>query len=460
MKVLVMMTAVMISLCIAGSQVTAQDNATMREIPPGSSNSVQPGVNKYHPAYKKLLDDLKYLQKRQKSATDDSAAIGRNRIDAASNRLREYIDSGKPTVLPQPSQQQNRERNTTDDRARGGGNETTSNSSYSNNQSAENNSESHGGYIPKDGEIVVPSSRAVEVQWELIEEVLFTDDFSSGLSNWDASLIKPEIQDGKLFFEVAENESISLIAPIPLENIMIEFDGYSEGNGFNIMLVAGPGKGWSMSLGIAENTRSMLFVDDPFSPIDEVIMPAFKPGEWSRYRIAHRKDAFYAYREGLKYPIIGVGADTDFKEKGILSFSSRNTRLGIDNVKVSILDTETQILVESEPLSDEDREPIASNPIPRPPESNRPPVADFIFTPTNPRVGEKITVQSMSTDPDDDTLRFMWYIKEGKSMVFELKDKESWTFHVDTPQVLNLTHLVIDPWALSNETSKQITISP
>jgi len=459
MKIIVTMTAVVIILCIAGSQVTAQDNATIREIPTGSSNSFQPSV-KYHPAYKKLLDDLKYLQERQKSATAASAAIGRNRIDAASNRLREYIDSGKPTVLPQPEQQQNRNRSIAGDQAKESMNKTTTDRSNSSSQSDENNSESYGGFIPREGKIVVPSSRAVEVQWELIKEVLLTDDFSSGLSNWDTSLIKPEIQDGKLFFDVAENESIQMLAPIPLENIMIEFDGYSEGNGFNIMLVAGPGKGWSISLGIAENTRSMLFVDDPFSPIDEVIMPAFKPGEWSRYRIAHRKDAFYAYREGLKYPIISVGADTDFKEKGMLSFSSQNTRLGIANVKISILDTETQILVESEPLSDEELERIASTPSPRPPESNRPPVSDFIFTPTNPRVGEEITVQSMSTDPDEDTLRFMWYIKEGKSIVAEVKDKEKWTFHVETPQVLNLTHLVIDPWSFSNETSKQITISP
>jgi len=76
------------------------DTDTQRIIPPaGSIGSNKPMVN-YHPEYKKLLDEIKRLQKKQESANDTSAAFGRQQIDAAASRLNQYLLSGKPTVLP------------------------------------------------------------------------------------------------------------------------------------------------------------------------------------------------------------------------------------------------------------------------------------------------------------------------------------------------------------------------
>jgi hypothetical protein len=56
----------------------------------------------YHPEYKALLDELRRLQARMNQADAASAAAGRQALDAAANRLRVYIDSGKPTLPAAP----------------------------------------------------------------------------------------------------------------------------------------------------------------------------------------------------------------------------------------------------------------------------------------------------------------------------------------------------------------------
>ncbi len=98
---------VVISLFFVQDQAMAQDTATMRDIPTAGSNNKISLAPKYHPEYKKLLDELERLQELQKTADDKSAALGRQRIDAAASRLNQYLLSGKPTVLPGSPQQSN-----------------------------------------------------------------------------------------------------------------------------------------------------------------------------------------------------------------------------------------------------------------------------------------------------------------------------------------------------------------
>lgn len=108
MKTKILLITIIVSLYSAGSWATIEDNATIRKIPsPNPINSDQP-IMKQHPDYKKLVNDLKYFQKQLESADAKSAAKGRQQVDAAFNRLRVYIDSGKPTFLPNPIQTKNR----------------------------------------------------------------------------------------------------------------------------------------------------------------------------------------------------------------------------------------------------------------------------------------------------------------------------------------------------------------
>ncbi len=55
---------ILLGLFIVNCQADINDNATMREIPSTRiSNNIEPTVN-LHPEYKKLMDDLRRIQKK------------------------------------------------------------------------------------------------------------------------------------------------------------------------------------------------------------------------------------------------------------------------------------------------------------------------------------------------------------------------------------------------------------
>jgi len=95
---------VLVSLFLMLNHATAQDNVTIREIPPAGSGSKNGTAPKHHPEYKKLLDELTGLKEQLKSTDDESAARARQAVDAAFTRLFEYIDAGGETFLPGASQ--------------------------------------------------------------------------------------------------------------------------------------------------------------------------------------------------------------------------------------------------------------------------------------------------------------------------------------------------------------------
>jgi len=85
----------------------AQDTATIREVP---SNTSPRASVVYHPEYKKLLEEVRFLEQRMKTADDASAARERQQLDAAKARLQAYIDAGKPTLLSSGDRSTNRDR--------------------------------------------------------------------------------------------------------------------------------------------------------------------------------------------------------------------------------------------------------------------------------------------------------------------------------------------------------------
>jgi len=99
MKTRILLIMTIISIYSLGSLATVADNATIREVPSLDSKGKSQSILIKHPDYKKLVDNLRELQEKFKTANDKSAAIGRQRVDVAFNRLREYIDAGKPTFL-------------------------------------------------------------------------------------------------------------------------------------------------------------------------------------------------------------------------------------------------------------------------------------------------------------------------------------------------------------------------
>ena len=90
------------ALCLLTGPVGAQYSGTVRDVPLTGTTGPVTGGGSYHPEYQALLGELRRLQARMNQADAASAAAGRQALDAAANRLRVYIDSGKPTLPAAP----------------------------------------------------------------------------------------------------------------------------------------------------------------------------------------------------------------------------------------------------------------------------------------------------------------------------------------------------------------------
>ena len=77
----------------------------------------------------------------------------------------------------------------------------------------------------------------------------FFDDFSRGLVNWDTSGIKPDLLGGKLYWDTGQFATLTLKIAIPMEDIIIEFAGYVEKNGFNVYCWNTVNKGYTVIIG-------------------------------------------------------------------------------------------------------------------------------------------------------------------------------------------------------------------
>ncbi|MFM9329038.1 PKD domain-containing protein [Paenibacillus mesotrionivorans] len=89
---------------------------------------------------------------------------------------------------------------------------------------------------------------------------------------------------------------------------------------------------------------------------------------------------------------------------------------------------------------------------------NRPPVADFDWSPKPVYEGDTVTLTSLSTDPDGDELLEKWEIKapDGTSLAYDAAHPPKWT------QVGNydVKLTVVDPFGAANSITKSITVLP
>ena len=96
-------------------------------------------------------------------------------------------------------------------------------------------------------------------------------------------------------------------------------------------------------------------------------------------------------------------------------------------------------------------------PPPPPPPTNKRPVADFVFSPTNPMVGDSVTLDaSTSSDPDGTVENYRWNLADGT--VLEGPDKEIITHayeHAGTFQV----NLVVEDDQGEASRTKSVTIT-
>ncbi len=168
---------------------------------------------------------------------------------------------------------------------------------------------------------------------EELGEVLIQEDFSSGYSNWDTTQIKPILYEGKLFWSVTDNNPFIHKQPIPLQNIVIEFDGWVEKNGLGIEWFNSDIEGYNFGIGAYNNTKSAIGLKDK-----DTYEFSWFPGAhltlntWHHYKFIVKSEELEAYLDdqliGVKKIYKSIGGE------GKLIFNSYNSRVAIDNVKV------------------------------------------------------------------------------------------------------------------------------
>ena len=90
---------------------------------------------------------------------------------------------------------------------------------------------------------------------------------------------------------------------------------------------------------------------------------------------------------------------------------------------------------------------------------NRPPTADFSWTPTNPALGDTVQLINRSSDPDGDGLAYRWeYLRPGSSQwyLFSTQPNPSMVFDAVGQWGIRLT--AIDPRGLQASITKYLTV--
>lgn len=168
---------------------------------------------------------------------------------------------------------------------------------------------------------------------EPVGATIIQEDFSVQNSNWDASKISPEMIDEKLYWNVGEYNSLTHNTPIPLQNIIIEFDGWTDKNGISLEWFNDDIKGYNVAIGAYFNTKSALgFKDKDTFEFSWFPGAHLKLGTWQHYKFVLSKNKLEAYLDGNL-----IGRKTIYQSlggEGKLSFFSYQSRIGIDNIHV------------------------------------------------------------------------------------------------------------------------------
>jgi hypothetical protein len=162
-----------------------------------------------------------------------------------------------------------------------------------------------------------------------------SDDFSRGLGNWDVSRVRGRVDRGTLRFAVQVGEMLELKTPLPMEDVVVEFDGYTDSNGFTIALVSPAARRpeYRAVIGAAGNTLSALHAGPDSRRVSPLVEgKAFTPGKWNRYKLVRIGNTLQAWCDGRQ--IAAANVTTRIAGTGQLQISSYKSNLAIDNLRV------------------------------------------------------------------------------------------------------------------------------
>jgi|LSQX01.1.fsa_nt_gb hypothetical protein len=161
---------------------------------------------------------------------------------------------------------------------------------------------------------------------------IFTETFDGTLDAWDASSVVAGISGGAVYFASQQQERLTLIEPIPMDNIAIEFRAFALTNGIRVSLTSAEGQRYQWALGVAGNQQSYIFEDYADEALAVVPGAVFAPGQWHDYRVLRRGATLEAYCDGRL--VIATTLAPDNPGEGQLSFGTDAASLGLDEVRV------------------------------------------------------------------------------------------------------------------------------
>jgi choice-of-anchor C domain-containing protein len=208
--------------------------------------------------------------------------------------------------------------NTTDQVDNTSGNKTNTNSDNQNSSS----------------EITTNTSNAGGVSTQIGKVTTFlNDDFSGSLTKWDLTNVNAEVLEGQLYWNEGNHQGVYSRSTIPLNNVIIEFDGCTTGNGITLEWKDENNNGYNVTLGAYYNTASHVGKIGKGAYDWSITRGAhLLPNTWQHYKIVLDDQSLKAY---IDDKVIGEQvANTSLKGNGQIRISSYNTRVGIDNVRI------------------------------------------------------------------------------------------------------------------------------
>ncbi|NCC23984.1 MAG: DNRLRE domain-containing protein [Deltaproteobacteria bacterium] len=160
----------------------------------------------------------------------------------------------------------------------------------------------------------------------------YFDDFSSGFVNWDISKVKLQRMDRALVWHSGNHIPVRFLRPVWMEEMVIEFDGWCEKNGLNVVWLNKNNVGYMSLLGGWFNTRSCSDVGCLGERRELVNGAHIQLGRWQHYKIVRSGDWLDAYVDGKR--ILHRHVPVRFEGNGYLHFMSYGSLVGVANLRI------------------------------------------------------------------------------------------------------------------------------
>lgn len=153
------------------------------------------------------------------------------------------------------------------------------------------------------------------------------------MENFQVDDPNAKITDGKLYWNTGDSWKTTFNWNIPMEDITIEFDGYTESNGFVVNWQNENKMGYSATFGGWFNTKSGSHFGAVGQNIELVKGAVYTVKKWQHYKIVRSGDELTGYCDGKL--IFSRTIKQKIQGTGTLWFSSWRSKFAMDNVIIS-----------------------------------------------------------------------------------------------------------------------------